>query len=93
MFKSMTEVRRANAAAGNHWFEPGTMRFFRSRVSDRLYGGRYFVSSERAPRGARRYTVRVANDDGSIGTVGEFQAFASRGAAHRRAAWLAKEGA
>lgn len=77
-FFTMDDVRRANERAGHHWFEPETMRFFRSRVGETLYGGRYFVSSEKGPDGSRRYSVREAKADGSISTVGEFQGFPNR---------------
>lgn len=92
-YHSMDEVRHANANAGYHWFEPETLRFFRSRVSDALYGGRYFVSSERFDaHSPRRYTVRRANDDGSIDTVGEFQGFRTHQQATARAKHLAAHG-
>ena len=45
--------------------------------------GKYFWSSEQAPDQPRRYTVRRANPDGSVDTVGEFQAHATRAAAIR----------
>ncbi len=87
----MAEIRRANKAAGLHFFDADTMRFFRSRIeSERPIGGRYFVTSEqfvprhlravRALRWApepRRFTVRRANDDGSISTVGKVGEFAT----------------
>lgn len=76
----MYDVRRANRNIGHHWFDPSTIRCFRSRVSERLYAGAYFVSSERCPY-VRRYTVREANADGSISTVGDFQQYRTRAAA------------
>ena len=97
-FDSIAHVRAANYNLGHHWFDKGALRFFGSRVHDKLYGGRYFVSSEQdsgfgslgaAWGGARRYTVRVANSDGSIETVGEFGQYASRSGAHAAAARFA----
>lgn len=82
---TMDDIRRANEDAGQHWFQPAAMRFFRSRVSDGVYGNGYFVSSERGPDMARRYTVRKALPDGSIDQVGEFQQYASRSGAHAAA--------
>lgn len=79
--RTMDDVRKANEAAGYHWFEPGAMRFFGSRVGRTLYGDRYFVTSEKDPYdlgGQRRYTIREALEDGSIDTVGEFHAYGSR---------------
>lgn len=90
-FRTMEDVREANRAIGHHWFDADTLRFFRSRIGGALYGGRYFVSSEQFQGSwseghysePRRYTVRVANQDGTVDTVGEFQAYASRAQALR----------
>jgi hypothetical protein len=97
MMVSMDDVRRKHSG---HWFDPDTLRFFRSRVGstaheseDRRY--RFFVSSEqfrytdpytyREYRDARRYSVRVQGPDGSIDTVGEFQGYSSSRAANNAA--------
>jgi hypothetical protein len=96
-FTDMDDVRRANAAIGHHWFDPDTLSFFSSRVGDTLYGGRYFVSSEKPPAslmtwdGQRRYTVREALPDGKVQTVGEFGEWPTRAAAVARARYLAGE--
>lgn len=86
---SMDDIRTANRQAGNHWFEPGTLRFFRSRVGQEVYtgpGGCFFVSSEQGPDGIRRYTVRQARESGAIETDRSgFQAYASLGGAKGRA--------
>jgi hypothetical protein len=95
---SMDEIR---ARSRGHWFSPGTMRFFSSRVGDYGFsmgdGSKvYFVSSERfvgsngytAPR---KYTVRVLDTDGDVDTVGEFQAYASRSGAMAKARAMAGE--
>ena len=79
MFGTMADVKEANRAIGHHWFEPSSMRFFRSRVGQTLYGGRYFISSEQFDdQSPRLYTVREVKPDGSIGTVGQFQGHRSR---------------
>ena len=85
-FTRIAEVKRANAAAGEHFFEPAEMAFFRSRIESELVDGRWFVTSEQMPEGLResplgprRYTVRLVRRDGTIGTVGEFQGFDSAG--------------
>ena len=82
-YESMAQVRAANAAAGGHWFEPAALRFFGSRISETLYGGRFFVTSEQdrhggAWDGERRYTVREALPGGRIETVGRFGEFGTR---------------
>jgi hypothetical protein len=85
MFTTMAEVREANRRAGQHFFDPDTMRFFGSRVGSVVYpvGNRVlFVTSEqdrgpgdRAWHGERLYTVREAKPDGGIATVSEFGQF------------------
>jgi hypothetical protein len=94
-------IATLNASAGGHWFERGTLRFFRSRVAALAYVNRdatraYFVSSEQDRLdGVRLYSLRVAElvgpKVGDVDTVGEFQAYATRAAADRaaRAAALA----
>ena len=75
-FRTISEIQAANERLGHHWFEPGALRFFNSRVGCTVYASRYFVSSEQFDyTSPRLYTVRRANDDGSIDTVGEFQAY------------------
>ena len=88
VYRTMADVRSANAAAGHHWFDPATLRFFRSRVGRTLYAGRYFITSEQMSPSydrstdtwhyfPRRWSIRIANDDGSIDTVGEFDQYES----------------
>lgn len=45
-FKSISEVKAANAAKGFYFFSPGTMKFFKSKVVSALLFGRYFITSE-----------------------------------------------
>ena len=79
-YRTLAEIKAANASSGQrYWFSPDTMRFFRSVADHGVIGGRYFVTSEQyvpydGDPDPRRFTVRVANDDGTIGTVGDFQA-------------------
>lgn len=76
------ELRNYADRAGSFFFRPDTMRYWRSRVMDGIYGGAYFVTSEQMPGYERRYTVRrfTLNDDETISfdTVGEFQEFSTR---------------
>lgn len=87
-WRNITEIKMANRAIGHHWFEPGTMRFFNSRIETReVIGGRYFVTSEQFEdsRGARpyprTYTIRAADARGAIDTVGEFEGYPTLAAA------------
>jgi len=76
MYWSIKDIKRANAKAGRHFFEPATMRFFNSVVGRTVYqgvGGVFFLTSEKGPHGPRRYTVRQFNPQGGdVSTVGEF---------------------
>lgn len=82
-FDSIAEVKARNKESGRFFFSTSTMRFFDSHIGRKLYGGRFFITSERfhgsngwsAPR---EYTIREAHYDGNIDTVGEFGAFANR---------------
>lgn len=85
-YHSIDEIKAANRAACQHWFSPDTIRFFRTRISDTIYGGRFFVTSETPDDDTpRRYSVRVVHDDGHVVTVGEFREYANREVAHAAA--------
>ncbi len=86
----MLEVKQRNASGGQYFFDTDTMRFFNSRVSNILYGGRYFVTSERCGYDSRLYTVREALLNGTIATHVEFGQYRSRSGAHARAKRLAE---
>lgn len=61
-----------------YFFSPGAVVGFGSRIESALYGGRYFVTSERTfDNSGRRYTVREATQD-DIVNVGEFQQYRTR---------------
>ncbi len=98
------DLKLLNKQHGFFFFEPGTMRFFASRVSQEAYltedkALAYFVSSEQFKSSAnwdydtrkkRLYTVRVCNlSTGDVDTVGEFQAYSTSASAHRAAKKLA----
>lgn len=76
-FKTMAQIKEANAARGDHFFDRDTMKFFASKVEGGPYGGRYFVTSEKTgfTSTKRAYTVRRASDDGQIRTVGKMGEF------------------
>lgn len=86
-FRTMADVKRANLASdAPHWFSRETMMFFGSRVHGGLIAGRYFITSEdNFDRTERLFTVRRANDDGKIDTIGGFQAYATLEAAREAA--------
>ena len=89
-WETIRQIRGANRAAGDRWFDPDTCAAFGTRVHQAVYGGRYFVTSERDPYGTawdgkRRYTVRRAFDNARIVTVGEFGQYATAREAHEAA--------
>jgi hypothetical protein len=81
-FETMYDVRLANRQAGHHFFEGGTLGFFKSRIGTELYGGRYFITSEQFDSNAPRlYSVREVSPNGHINTVGKFQEYGSSASA------------
>lgn len=97
-YRRLDDIKRRNMRVGNYWFEPDTMRFFSSRVHSTIYipndgaGVAYFVTSEKPPHARRAYSVRRANVDGSIDTVGEFCGYRTGRQAHAEAARIAEQG-
>ena len=72
-----TEMR----AAGSHWWDRDSMRFFGTRLCGNVQqgpGGIYFATSEKPPHDRRKYSVRrYLPDLKKIETVGEFCGYAS----------------
>jgi len=89
---TINEIQAEMSAAGSHWWDKGSMRYFGTRAGEQVYhgsGGIYFVTSEKPPHGPRAYSVRQYKPDTHyIDTVGEFCSM-SRAQAHREAARLA----
>ena len=74
-YETITEIKEANKAIGHHWFSRDTMRFFNSRVESKVYGGHFFITSEKYMDDDRRtYTIRSCYN-GHVDTVGEFQQY------------------
>lgn len=92
-FNSVAEVKAKNKASGFYFFAPDTIRFFRSKVGSTIYAGRFFITSEQGPTESdqRRWTVRIACDDGRIKDLGEFQGYDSHSAAARAIARFVAE--
>ncbi len=94
---TINQIQDEMTAAGSHWWDPSSMRFFQTRVSEKVYQGTgevFFVTSEKPPGGNRAYSVRQYSVrqhspvHKTLDTVGEFCAM-SRNQAHREAAKLA----
>lgn len=72
-YHNLDEIKYADSKC---WFDPGARRWFDSHYGRTVYGGKYFITSEQFHDGTyhapRKYSIRRANDDGTIDTVGEF---------------------
>jgi hypothetical protein len=76
MFNTIAEVKKANKAKGQHFFDKDTLAFFGSNVYNGLYtvnDRQFFITSEdNFNRTEKGFTIREAMPDGDIETVGEF---------------------
>ena len=82
------DIKELNRKAGQHWFSPDTMKFFKSKVPDDhmgLVGNRFFISSEKNPFGdPRAFSIREwRGKTKDIATYGEFQQFKTKAQAKR----------
>jgi hypothetical protein len=89
-YRTIAQIKDANLEADGTFFRPAMMQIFQTRIEGGPYAGRFFVTSDQftSMRGKsypRRYTVREAMPDGSIGTVGEFQQYEDKASAVRAA--------
>src|SRR4051794_19932627 len=91
-FFTVEQIKQANRDAGQHFFSPDTMRFFKSRVMDFVTGGRFFVTSEQnGYSDPRMWSIREAMPDGTIESYSEFQQYSSGAVAKRAAKQAAKD--
>lgn len=73
-------IRAYESTDSGHFFEAAALRYFNSRIGQTIYGGKYFVTSEKMPslyepEHPRLYTVRSIEADGDryrIETIGDF---------------------
>lgn len=86
----------ANPVSRDHalWFSKETKHFFRSRISEFVYGGRVFVTSQLdsfPPEGLRRYVVHIATADKRLERLEPPKYHATRAQAHAAAAKFAAD--
>lgn len=78
----VTTIQDEMTAAGSHWWEPSSMRFFGTRTCGPVYhgdNGIYFATSEQPPHGPRAYTVRKYDPaTKEIDTIGELCEYETR---------------
>ena len=68
----LREIKLRNAEIGHHFFSPGAMKFFDSKIHGCYQGhlGTVFYTSEQYPGNPRTYCVRYVKKSGAIGTIG-----------------------
>lgn len=84
-YQTIAAIKDANRARGHHWFDPGALSFFNSRVESGVKGGRFFAHSDRyVPDGDARaadfprlYRIALATDAGEIVRVDRSWEFSS----------------
>lgn len=90
-YDNISEIKEANKDLGHFYFEPDTMRFFKSKVYPEIIHGNLFITSERyAEDYPRLFSVRCALSNGSIESLSKFQAFETKQQAIRWAKRLPK---
>ena len=93
---NVTDLKhRAKKFCGSHFFDPATMRFFKSKVHGPVYPNHVnnytcFVTSEQGPGGPRAYTVKKFSNC-EIDTVGKFQQYGTLKAAKTAARACARK--
>lgn len=75
MFKTIEEIKRLNEKNEFGWFSDASMLKFNSEVASEIFKGSYFITSEHGGLGIKRYTVRMALENGDIVTVSRFKEF------------------
>lgn len=82
---TIADVKALNAENGWSFFEPGAMKFFKSKIESEVLIGSLFVTSEQNGSERRKFTVRSFDETGHVKTVGNFQAYGTRGQAVKAA--------
>jgi len=80
-YTSINQILSEAERAGSFFFSKATMRFFNSRIHSEIYGGCYFITSERdhyRESNPRFYTVRKYEGGLKVETVGEFCQYTSK---------------
>lgn len=68
---TIRQLQALNEKNGGCWFEKGAMNFFGTSFESGIIRGKYFVTSEQPPHGARGFTLRSFDAEGNISTIGE----------------------
>lgn len=95
MFKSITEVARANKRIEQHWFDAETLEHWNTKIIDNQLntlpnGRQFFVSSDDWDGESPGLTIREVLPSGKINTIGEGREYATYGDAFAAAGKLMK---
>ena len=80
-YTSINQIIYEAVSAGSHFFDDSTLGFFSSRILPTIYGGCYFITSERDTYrdiNPRFYTIRKYEGGLKVETVGEFCQYETR---------------
>ena len=80
VLQTFKQIETANKQSGQNFFSKEAMRFFGTKIESPVFFTNtvsYFITSEQDPEGKawfgnRRYTIRIAYQDGNVDTVGNF---------------------
>jgi len=88
---TITEMKALNKAAGYHFFDRATIRFFNSHVVSKLYNNELFITAEQCWNKKNFfYTIRRFNSDSSIVNMGDFQQYTSLSTVRKEARRLSR---
>ncbi len=88
-YNSISEIKTTNKDKGFYFFEPNSMRFFKSKIYPELINGNIFITSEKFDENSDRlFTVRCCLSTGAIEELSKFQAFKTKQAALKYAKGL-----
>jgi hypothetical protein len=78
-YNTISEIKEANKAIDNHFFDAGALKFFNSKIYTEIIHGNLFITSERFDENSPRlFSVRCALTNGSIESLSKFQAFTTK---------------
>lgn len=80
-YTSINQITSEAQSAGSHFFDDSTLRFFSSRIHSKIYGGCYFITSERdeyRDSNPRFYTIRKYEGGLKVETIGKFCQYATK---------------
>ena len=76
MYETMQQIKDANEAAGDNFFDPNRMHVFWTVIHDDVINGNMFITSEQQTLSSQRlFTIRRVFANGLIETVGSFQEY------------------